>query len=79
MGDEDALSLPCDLPPQLPCCHAGRCFGRVTWEGKSGPSVPLEQVQACQWHKRATEVRERMARENESKAGDGRRNDNPAA
>lgn len=74
---------PCDLPPALPCCHAGRCYGRVMWEGKtpaSGPpGVAMEQVQACKWSERATAARMKLARENEIDAGESRRNHNPAA
>lgn len=72
------MTRPCDLPPALPCCHAGRCYGRVHWDGKPAKGVPMEQVHACKWQDRATAARLKLARENQIDAGESRRNHNPA-
>lgn len=64
------MTSPCDLPPALPCCHAGRCYGRVHWEGKPAPGVPMEHVRECKWREQATAARERLARGHETEAGE---------
>jgi hypothetical protein len=43
------VTKPCDRCPEIPCAHAGFCWGKIYWEGKTEKAKPLAQVQECKW------------------------------
>jgi len=50
-----AMTLPCSTCPEIPCGHAGLCFGVTYWDGKPGKAKPLEQVEECKWIEKCRE------------------------
>jgi len=49
------MTLPCSTCPEIPCDHAGLCFGVTYWDGKPGKAKPLEQVEECKWIEKCRE------------------------
>lgn len=41
---------PCDHCPEIPCAHAGMCWGKIYWEGKplkQGDRKTVAEVEEC--------------------------------
>jgi len=50
------MPKPCDTHTNLPCVYFGKCYGYVTWGGKSGKPKPLHEVDVCPYEKQANTV-----------------------
>lgn len=49
------MTKPCDEIQDLRCATGGTCWGALYFGGKSGPGVPLVQVQTCKWQETVVE------------------------